>query len=447
MLDVFLCHSSSDRAVAQSIAACLEVGAEARVILDECSAPDGDTVANRWDAGVSAGAILLLLSADSVPPQPTRKNWEELLHHLELSGEPQVGFLRLEECRYPPMLERRRFFSWGDDLRGTLRAMQRWLLTLHPSPSGRLFVPAELPNFSVRQEDLEPLWDALVDGSGSFRVGDSRLAQVFARNARTHFRDVLWVGCHSRHPISIVGELGVRLGLPMECNADEAARKVGSALDEHRVLVVLDGLEGKLRVPREEEGRSSVLLVSGGEPGRAEPGVKSRLATAISACSHNDFPVGFALRLADIGREELGPLVAQGLVEPLDEAGERFRRLYAGNPQMKSSHAETVSAIFRDRHPSVCSGLVAEYEAALDWALASDWGTAVTLGERGVRFLKGASRWPEAALVCKKLKEAAEWRGDSDALDEFAWELSWIEDEPGQLRRAWTAHEQQSLFT
>jgi hypothetical protein len=170
LIDVFLCYSAADREIADGIAARLERGAEARIIRDECSGPD--TVAKRWDAGLSSSAIVLLLSSDSVPPKVVRADWGDLLRHVEVGETPPVRAIVVSECKYPPLLGRNGIYRW-DSGPEMLRDVERWLLSLHPAPARHPFVPAELKGFASVEEESQRLWREVVDQSGVARVGMS----------------------------------------------------------------------------------------------------------------------------------------------------------------------------------------------------------------------------------------------------------------------------------
>lgn len=213
MLDIFLCHSQADREAAADIAGYLERAAEGRVWRKECDAGGGETVADKWDAGLSSAAILLLLSPDAVPRNRTRAAWQSVLEHLEGGASPPLGSVLLKDCDYARLLERRRFFRWGDGRTAVLRAVASWLLTLDRPGQTKLFEPARLPWFQGRAAELELLWDRLVDDSGTVILegepgsGKSCLAQEFARAAAGHFRDIVWVDCGCRSPAFMAGDL------------------------------------------------------------------------------------------------------------------------------------------------------------------------------------------------------------------------------------------------
>src|SRR5689334_20312772 len=229
MLDIFLCHAPADREIAQTIAARLRFGAEAQVWLDECT----NTLPSAWEAGGASAAIVLLLSPDAVPPRFKRDDWQSLLSHFETSAEPPVASILVQECPYPKLIERKNFFRWHDN---PIRAIERWAVALHDTPPGA-FVPAPLPWFEGRTQELDFLWRALVDQAGSLALvnpepstGKSALAQTFARAAAGHFREVLWIACGDRPSTSILGELGSRL--------EVAPERAPHVLQEHRLLLV-----------------------------------------------------------------------------------------------------------------------------------------------------------------------------------------------------------------
>lgn len=341
MLDVFLCYPPADRDIATAIAARLERGAEAKVWLEECGSHGANTVAASWDGGLSSDAILLLLSPDAVPKRFGREDWQALLEHLEGNTPPPVGAVLLGGCPYPRLLERRHFFRWGDGAQQTLRAIERWIAGLHPQSESPSFIPARLPWFEGRRAELEMMWETLVDEAGTLVLtnaapagGKTSLAQQFVHAAGSHFLDTLWVPCGGRSRVSIAGELASHLGVSLEGAAGDAFARLGSVIQNHRVLLVLDDVTSD---------------------------------------------IGFATARA------------------------------------------------RD--------LAAETECALRWALRADWDLATRLGAGAVSFLKAEARWPEVAAICTQLRDAAIERGDSTVAENYAWELSWIQDEGGGIRR------------
>jgi len=111
MLDVFLLHSHADREPAAAIGARLEDGAEARVRLEEC---DSQSLIDGWEEGSGSAAILLLISSGSVPAKVRREDWQAILSHRERNAAPPIGVVRMGDCPYPALLERKHFFRWND---------------------------------------------------------------------------------------------------------------------------------------------------------------------------------------------------------------------------------------------------------------------------------------------------------------------------------------------
>ncbi len=456
MLDVFLCCSRADRNLAAALAARLERMAEARVWLEECNPAAGETVASAWEAGLSSAAILLLLSPEAVPRERTRTAWQSVLDHLERRGSPPLASLLLRDCDYARLLERRRFFRWSDGETAVLRALTSWLVTLHPAAEPT-FVPARLPRFLGRNEELERLWTRLVDGSGSVVLtggagsGKTSLAQEFARAAAASFRDVLWVDCGGRSPAFLAGDLESQLGIR------------AAALD-HRVLLVLDDVAGPPPVVAPPEGPASILITTrslgslgaipieraGAIPDRPPADAAcERLWRAMGACRRNGLPLELAAGMAGLASHAAHAacelLVAEAYVDPLDGAGTRFRLsglsqaaalAVPDSAALRRAHASALHTAFSVATPqSARRALIAELEHAIDWALLHDWDLARALARRSFQFLKANGRLREAARVYELLRQAARDHADAELAQECSWELSWIQDEPGQIRR------------
>ena len=461
MLDLFLCHSQADREAAVDIAGHLERAAEARIWRKECDAAAGETVADKWDAGLSSAAILLLLSPEAVPRARTRAAWQSLLEHIEGGASPPLGPVLLRNCDYARLLERRRFFRWSDGRTAVLRALASWLLTLHRPGETKLFEPARLPWFQGRAAELELLWDRLVDGSGTVVLagepgsGKTGLAQEFARAAVGHFRDILWVDCGGRSPAFVAGDLESQLGIRPPTPLVDAL--------QHRVLLVLDDVAGEPPVVLPAEGLASVLVTTRhARPGsvdvppvtaafRAGPPADpecERLWRAMAVCRRNAVPLELAAAIAglapDVAQLACERLVAEGFVDPLDFAGTRFRL------SARSQQAALVApdASLRRAHAAALPGrpaFIAEIENALEWALLNDWDLARALAIRSFGFLKKEERLREAARTYELLRDQASACGDLDLARECSWELSWIQDEPGEIRRRATEGQQLAL--
>jgi hypothetical protein len=488
VLDISLCYARADGETAAVITRRIERGAEVRVWLEECDPARGETVAEAWEAGLSSAAILLLLSPDAVPGERTRSAWQSVLDHLEQHASPPLGSVLLRDCDYARLLERRHFFRWSDGATAVLRALASWLVELHPEGERPLFVPSRLPWFEGRGEELELLWNSLVDGSGTVALvnpapgsGKTSLAQEFARAASGHFRDVLWVDCGGRSPAFLAGDLESQLGAGAERLEGDGFEKLASLVERHRILLVLDDVGDRAFLVAARQGHGSVLITTrsaalqapehvrvlalegAGAPAPAAPPADpadERLWKAMAACRGNDLPLDLAAAIAGLGgdaaRQACERLVAAGFVAPLDEAGRRFRLSASSRGAaldatdagaLSRAHATALNAAFLDTRSDAAQrrALVAELESGIEWALLHDWELAVGLSMRSARFLKTDGRLREAARVYDLLREAARRRGDAELAAECTWELSWLRDEPGEIRRVETAGQQLAL--
>ncbi|MGC4053109.1 MAG: toll/interleukin-1 receptor domain-containing protein [Paludibaculum sp.] len=477
MLNLFLCYAPGDRAVAQTLARRLEGGAECRVTLEELGPAVGSTVAAAWDGGVGNDAILLVLSKQAVPERASRADWAELLAHVESNEDPPVACVLAEDCPHPALLERRRFFRWSDEPLEMLRALERWVVSLHPRDAATPFSLAALPEFEGRDEELEKLRQALVDRCGTAVIrgraagsGKTWLAHEFARRSGAHFRDALWIQCGDRPLSMIAGELAWQLGIAAEGTAESLLAAVGETVRSHRVLVVLDDVRGAEPFSTPPDGLGSVLITTR-EPGPALVELKSRkggkkqapleeevekLWRAISLCRGDGFSLELAGRVAELSGvdalEAAGKLVERGLLDALDSGGTVFR--LAGGVSLKPEealrwrHAEALNELFLDwREQAVLvRKMIAELDAALAWAVREDWAVAVQLTRRAFLYPSSERRRMESALLMNRLLETARQRGDHQVVKDCEWELSWFQDDRGDIYRPADAGEQMSLF-
>lgn len=462
MIEVFVCCSPADREVAKAIASRLERCAEAAVQIDDSP---GETLAEKWEAGLSSTGILLLLSPDAVPAL-NRENWEALLHHSNSGARPRLGSVLVRECAYPRLLERKNFFRWTAGPCEALRGVERWTMEMHELPEQR-FGPARLPWFQGRRQELEQLWDALVDNAGlSVLVqsgasnGKTSLAQEFARQAGPHFRDVLWVSCSGRSREAIAGNLAEQLGVELRGMPEDPLASVLESAGKHRVLVVLDDLAVPLMAP--VSGRLASVLITGRSqqprtrrirlegrpqfaPGRPAGEADSRLWRAMAVCRPQGFPLDLAARVADLpaadARAACARLVDLRLADPFDAAGEILRLnalsfSEAGRSvdlqPLRRRHAESVDAALVQLAGDCarCEQYLAEFQPAFEWAAANDWPLAVSLGRHAFAYLRGRSRRTESDAVLVALRNAADRVNDWWVADECSWELSWIRNVP-----------------
>lgn len=265
MLEIFLCCAPADREVAAAISARLKDTAEVTVVLDDTGT---GSVATKWEGGLSSTAILLLLSPEVVLPQVNRIGWGTLLDHINRNADPPTGSLLVRACGYPRILERKHFFQWDGGPRNALRAIEKWVMELHALPQHRSFSAARLPWFEHREQELDLLWEMLVDRAGTAVVfnpaagsGKTSLAQEFTSRAAGHFRDILWIACGNRSPAAIAADLADQIGVNRPGEAGEALAGPMDLAGKHRVLIVFDDVQPALAIP-DRQGRASLLVTT-----------------------------------------------------------------------------------------------------------------------------------------------------------------------------------------
>ena len=165
MSEVFFCVDPGEREVAAALKSRLE-RAGFEVAVDDSGQ---QSVAAKWEGGLSSAAILLFLSPQSLPPRPGRADWGALLDHMASGATPPVASLLVQDCQFPRLLERKNFFRWQGEEIESLRALERWVLRLEPTRE-ESFVPARLPWFEGREREIETLWETLVDSAGAVAV-------------------------------------------------------------------------------------------------------------------------------------------------------------------------------------------------------------------------------------------------------------------------------------
>jgi hypothetical protein len=447
MVTIFLCFAAADRTAAGMIAARLESAAEVRVILD---AIDGQTLHTAWEGGAASTGIVLLLSPESVKAGLGRDDWAGLLEHIQANAEPPIFRVLVQACPFPRLLERNRFLCWEDQA-STLRVLQQWAISLHPSASGG-FDPAVQPHFAGRTKELERLRASLVDQPGSIaitgvsRCGKTSLAQEMARRDQSFFRKIVWVSCRGRSRSCILHELAAQLGLD---SPQPVEHSVVRLFQQHRFLAVLDEIEADGLVHALSGGAASVVITRplplaglpflelnpkpAPEPGVPESPEQQLVWEAMTVCRTDEVPVGLAAAIAEIPVDRAvgicRALAQKHLIDLLDSAGGGTYRVcwpaalrQPREDEMRRRHARLMPVWFRSN--------IAEAWTALNWACESAWDAAVPLGKQLFAHLKSESRSEEVVAVLDQMETAAKRHGDLEALEFVYYERSWISGTP-----------------
>lgn len=371
-----ICCSSRGSGLAARIAARLDRNLGVQTLLVQ---EDEVPVSETWEEGAASDAVLVLLDGVSAPKPLDVRVWKGL---TEQTGAPPVAFVRLEECAYPKLLERRRFFSAGD----AERSVERWVVSLMDALPGITPEPHDAPF-------PEEWWIELADQPGMAITSDADAAHAFAARVAGHFQSVLWIGGEDREPAVVRAELEYR-------------RQAG------RSLIVLAHLAKPLML---EPDSNSVLQVTG----TPEPDGESPLG----ACYGPVFP-GWLAR-------EMG--VSFDGAYLLDEKKDLYRlaRRPVPSDAARARHFEIVEKQFRSvkKKPRPCRTILGEVTGALNFGFAQEWEKAARLAKRAANLLREDGRRREAARMYNWLLVEAEERGDSETAGEARHELSWLTED------------------
>jgi len=487
MPKVFPCYSTSDRELAQELAAFLERGAGVEVLLEEGEMRPSEDLIAKVQEGLSADVVLVLLSPESVPGRWVLERWKSVFWDQAAEAATALATLLCRDSKFPELLRRRNFFDLRQNRLAAFRAIKRWLMGLSPPPREAPFVPARQPWFAGRDAELEGLSATLADAPGMAVVahpaagaGKTALALEFAHRHQEDFDAIFWLTCGSRRVASLAGDLAAQLGARLDRDLESNLNELRRLCARHRCLLVLDDAVASTAAVLAPRGRTSVLITTrcndlaatlsavsfplvgplqyaaqlGDATGKLDPAQQSMLA-ALCACAPSGFPLDMAARTAGVdlreARDIVASFLAKGLLAPLDENGPRFlvpalARAAAASPgdaKWRRRHALTAAEVF-DAQTSAGPDLIAylpDLQHALGWALdasgdPANWELACKLARRAVAWARVHDRLAEAFEILQDWSRAAEQRGDHRVLEDCAWEQIWILEHWGRSSEA-----------
>ncbi|MGH9720036.1 MAG: toll/interleukin-1 receptor domain-containing protein [Bryobacteraceae bacterium] len=269
MLSVFLCYAGNDKSIARELADFLEAGAGIHLFFDDGEIAPGETVISKTDDGLAADVILVLLSPASSPQPWPREEWEPVWRHIGDSG-AAVAAVLVEDCPFPALLRRQRFYDLRSGKHTTFRAIRRWvrMLRVPAEQRGAIEAEGEAAAQSPRQAEIGSLCAALADqpgvgvivGDGS--SGETALALDFARACRADFDAVLAVACAHQSLARTAGELAYRAGLNLPGEIESVVRNLREWCAGRRTLVLLDQVRGPEPLGLIAGGRSSTAITT-----------------------------------------------------------------------------------------------------------------------------------------------------------------------------------------
>src|SRR5579871_6542429 len=155
MPKVFPCFSIADREPVRELAAFLERGCGVEVLLEEGEMPPGADLIAKVEEGLSADAVLVLLSPDSVPQRWPLERWKPVFLDQAAEMGTALANVLCRDARFPDLLRRQHFFDLRRNRLAAFRGVKRWLMSLSPPPRDAAFSPALQPSFSHRDSELE----------------------------------------------------------------------------------------------------------------------------------------------------------------------------------------------------------------------------------------------------------------------------------------------------
>jgi hypothetical protein len=479
MPKVFPCYSTSDKDLACQLAAFLERGVGVEVLLEEGDMSPGEDLIAKVQEGLSADAVLVLLSPESVPGRWVLERWKSVFWDQAAEVGTSLATLLCRDCKFPDLLRRKNFFDLRANRLAAFRSIKRWLLGLWPAAQEAPFIPARLPSFADREAELESLCVMLADIPGVVAVtdatpgsGKTALALEFGRRHREDFDAVLWLTCGNRSTAALAGDLALQLGVKLDRDLETNLNELRRVCARHRCLLILDDAPHSTAASFAVRGRTSVLITTrhrnlagtisatpfplaahvNRDPAtlteivsKLDPAAR-RLLSAMCASSACGFHLEMAARTADIELQEalnIGwKLLSEGLMTTLDENGPRFLipalvrsavECLGGQESWACHHAKAVANLFDAQTPASrdLTAYWTDFQAAVGWALhaAGDpriWMLACLLARRGVAWARAHDRIAEAFEILQAWSSAAEQRSDRRVLEDCAWEQIWI---------------------
>lgn len=230
MPSLVLCYAPEDEALARQLGGYLETNLPYEVSYGECVVGPGLDLVDAAERALSAEAALVLLSPHSVPKVWNRQKWEPVFFQTPAELGTQLGFVLLQECRFPELIRRHRFFEATCDLQGAVRTIRRWLL--RPNQPLQSDGPLDEGTGELRgRAGDQPAFAADIDHAS---------AMAFAQACAEDFEAVHVFDCLGRTKAGMLGDIGNAIGLKMPGNVEQNRETLRQRCRAHRYLFLLD---------------------------------------------------------------------------------------------------------------------------------------------------------------------------------------------------------------
>jgi hypothetical protein len=268
MPKVFPCYSIADRKLARELATFLERGAGVEVLLEEGEMAPGEDLIAKVEQGLSADAVLVMLSPDAVPARWILERWKSVFWEQAADVGTALATLLCRDAKFPDLLRRKNFFDLRENPLAAFRSAKRWLMGLWAPPQASPFSAARQPWFVGRDAELEALGRTVADVPGivvlrgAAGVGKTALALNFVRRFRDDFDAAFWLTCGARSVPALAGDLAAQLGASLERDLQTNLHEIRRLLGQHRCLLVLDDAGPAAAAALVPRGRTSALVTT-----------------------------------------------------------------------------------------------------------------------------------------------------------------------------------------
>lgn len=260
MRSTAICYSPVDAGAATELRSYLETNCP--VAIEDGVMQMGAGLLDSVETGLSFDYVLVLLSPHSTQPTWPRARWESVLFEQPKQLRTRMAFVLLEECKFPAVLKKEKFFDLSRDFTNGRRSLKRWLLAeLTPAP-----LTPKLPErpAGLVQADIEAL-EPLADWPDFVQAPDRDTALAFAHTRHTDFEAVVWLNGTRRGRAGVLGDVAHGLGVKLEGNWEDNAEALRKYCAEHRVLLLFENLDSCDSEIVNFAGKASVVLVEGAE--------------------------------------------------------------------------------------------------------------------------------------------------------------------------------------
>ncbi len=247
-----ICHAPADAETALRLADFFEANLPFRVAREEGVVTADLDLIDTVEIALSAEAVLVLLSPDSVPAKWERARWEPVFVQEQAELGCQLGFVLMRACAFPELFRRRPFFDLTGDFVPVARRLNQWLLDPERPITKTESMDSGIADLRVRLADRPGIAVDLSDADTSSFI------DACARD----FHAVHRIDCSDRTPAGIFGQIGRVLGLRLPGTTEDSRGDVARYCESNRDLLVFQNLSQDQRELVSFGGKASTIFVA-----------------------------------------------------------------------------------------------------------------------------------------------------------------------------------------